>query len=116
MSRLFEKVVLIATIIAGISLLVWFFLFEHTAKSLSNIFEVLGAITIVIGSYFVFGEKTLLADLQHQWAWSVSSIRPDERKRQDIEDLNRSYRHSIPFLIAGAIVVGLGILIHGLFG
>ncbi len=116
MLRLFGKVLLIDIIICGISLLVWFFLFGHTAKSLSNILVVVGAITIVIGASFVFGEKTLLADLEYQWGRSVSSVGHEERKRQDVEDLNRSYKHSTLFFIAGSIGVGLGILIHGLFG
>jgi formate hydrogenlyase subunit 3/multisubunit Na+/H+ antiporter MnhD subunit len=114
--RLFERVLLIDVVICGISLLVWFFLFEHTVKSLSNILVVLGAITIVIGAYFVFGEKKLLANLDYQWGRSVSGGGPQERKMQDIEDLNRSYKHSTPFFIAGLIGIGLGILIHILFG
>jgi hypothetical protein len=116
MLRLFEKVLLIDIVICGISVLIWFFLFEHKIKSLSNILVVFAAITILIGASFVFGEKTLLGDLGYQWGRSVSSVGPEERNRQDVEDLNRSYKHSIPFLIAGAIGVGLGILIHGLFG
>jgi hypothetical protein len=113
---LFEKVLLIDIVICGISVLIWFFLFEHKVKSLSNILVVFGAITILSGASFIFAEKTLLADLEHQWGRSVSSVGPEERKRQDVEDLNRSYKHTTPFFIAGPIGIGLGILIYGLSG
>jgi len=77
---------------------------------------VLGAITITIGASFVFGEKILLGDLGYQWGRSVSSAGPEERRRQDVEDLNRSYKQSTPFFIAGLIGVAFGILIYGLLG
>ena len=112
----FKKVLILDIVVCGISLLLWFFLLEHTAKSLCNVLVMLGAITVVVGAWFVFGEKTLLGNLDHQWARSVSSFGPDERRGQDIKDLKQSETQSFPFLIAGAIAIGAGVLIYELFG
>lgn len=116
MLRLLEKIVLVDIVIFGISLLAWFFFFERTVKSLSNTLVVLGAITIAIGTSFLFGEKAVLGDLEFQWGRSVSSARPEERKRQDVEDLKQSYKQSTPFFIAGLIGIVIGILFYGLLG
>ncbi len=82
MLRLFEKVLFIDIIICGISVLIWFFLFEHRVKSLSNISVVLGAVTILIGASFIFGEKTFWADLEHQWSRTGREEEAGRRRSQ----------------------------------
>lgn len=101
-------------LLSMIWLLWWGFGGSHSAERLSDRFIIGGAIVCIVGFLLLVGTLTGFGDLNYLYSLLINSRSSSER--QDWEyDRKKSQVHSLFFIFAGAISIGIGVLLDAIF-
>jgi hypothetical protein len=71
-----------------------------------------GGILLIIGFLLYGGGRAALGDFTLQYARTVSAMDNAQRQQQDWADHARGYLDTVLFVVAGAIICVMGILVH----
>lgn len=102
--------------IFGIAALICWLSGRWSARAYSIDLFWIGLLTIGIGVLSSVGGWSLPKSFSYQYGRSVSEQGIPERTRQDMVATLRSHSFLLTTLIAGAITVGIGVLIYTLWG
>ena len=109
---LIKSVLLVEVIILIVSSLFWWFAGDHSKRRFVDVLFVTGAIAIIIGYMIRSGCREGTYNLTYHYARLFGGTTRDERVKQDVADMYRSFSDFILLFVAGMISIIVSVVIY----